>query len=91
MAATEKVRAEPVANMADHGAPDRSHHANDREHAEGRKKLGDRILVRKEMAADGGGKIAVHGKVVPFEHIADHARGDHPAWLRRIHPRSPTW
>jgi hypothetical protein len=75
--------------MADYGAADGSHHIADREHAERRKKLGDRILVREEVAADGGGKIAVDGKVVSFKHVADHARGNHPARLRRIHLRLP--
>jgi hypothetical protein len=93
MAATEKVsaarRPKRSPNMADQGAPDGSHHIAQREHAEGGKKLGDRILVREEVAADRGGEIAVDSKIVPFEHIADEARGDHPACLRRIHLRPP--
>ncbi len=67
--------------MADHRAANGAHYITDREYAKGRKKLGDRVLVREEVAADGRGKIAVHGKVVPFEHIADHAGGDYPACL----------
>ena len=90
MAATEKVSAarrpnrSPIWPMS--GAADRPHQIADREHAEGRKKLGDRILVREEVAADRSGEVAVDREIVPFEHVADHARGDHPACLRRFHP-----
>src|SRR5262249_5782960 len=30
-------------------------------------------------------EVAVDRKIVPFEHVTDHARGDHSACLRGIH------
>ena len=72
---------QPVADMADERAADRPHQIADREHAERGQKLRDRILVREEMTADGDGEIAVDRKIVPFEHVADHARDDHLARL----------
>src|SRR5262249_45783840 len=39
----------------------------------------------EELPAYCGREIAVDRKVVPFEHVADHARSDHPACLRGIH------
>ena len=36
-----------------------------------------------------GGEIAVDRKIVPFEHVADQAGGDYPAYLRRIHLAFP--
>src|SRR5262249_11097480 len=74
---------------ADHHDADGPHQIAEREHAEGRKQLGHRVLVREEVMADRGGEIAVDRKVVPFEHVADQAGGDHPAHLRRIHLAFP--
>ena len=76
---------EPVADMADDGAADRPHQVADREHPEGGEQLGDRILVREEMAADLSCEIAVDREIVPFEHVADGAGGDHPPCLRTVH------
>src|SRR5262245_1906204 len=42
----------------------------------------------KELPAYCGGEIAVDRKVVPFEHVSDHARCDYPACLRGIHTAS---
>ena len=89
MAATEKVErgapSEPVADMADQRAADRPHQIAERKHAERRKQLGDRILVREELAADRSREIAVDRKVVPFEHIADRAGGNDPERLSGFH------
>jgi hypothetical protein len=89
MAATEKVsaarrpRRSPIWPIS--APPHRPHQIAERKHAERREQLGDRILMREELAADLGGEIAVDGEIVPFEHVADHARGDHPACARAIH------
>ncbi len=80
-----RAPSQPVADMADERAADRSHQITDREHAERGQKLGDRILVREELAADRGREIAVDREVVPFEHVADHARGNHPICPCRSH------
>jgi hypothetical protein len=71
--------------MADQRAADRPHQIAEREHAEGRKELRDGILVRKEVAADRGGEIAVDREIVPFEHVADHTGGDHAPRPRGSH------
>jgi hypothetical protein len=80
---------ETVADVANHHAADGPHQIAEREHAEGRKQLGHRVLVREEVMADRGGEIAVDRKIVPFEHVADQAGGDHPAHLRPIHLAFP--
>src|SRR5215472_6131102 len=48
-------------------------------------KLSDRILMREELPADRRREVAVDRKIVPFEHVTDHARGDHSTCLRGIH------
>jgi hypothetical protein len=80
---------ETIADMPDQDAADRPHDIAQREHAEGGKELGNRILVREELAADCSGEIAVDRKIIPLEHVADHARGNHPACLRRNHCGPP--
>jgi hypothetical protein len=75
--------------VADQRAPDRPHQIAEREHAERREQLGDRVLVRKELPADLGGEIAVDREIIPFEHVADHARSDHPACARVVHLAAP--
>jgi len=47
----------------------------DRKHTERREQLGDRVLVREEVATDRHGKVAVDCKIILFEHVADRARG----------------
>ena len=76
---------EPVADMADDHAADRPHQVADREHAEYRKQLGDRILMREEVATDLCCEVTVDRKIVPFEHVADHSSRDHPAYVRGVH------
>jgi len=71
--------------MADEHAADRPHQIADREHAECRKQLSDWILMRKEVSADRRREVAVDRKIVPFEHVADHASGDHSAYLGGNH------
>jgi hypothetical protein len=44
--------------VTDERAADRPHEITDGEHAERRKKLGDRILVREEVAADCSREVA---------------------------------
>src|SRR5262245_30038102 len=95
IAVTENVSApapETIADMPDEDPADGPHDIAQREHAEGGKELGDRILMREELAADCSGEIAVDRKIIPLEHVADHAGGDHPACLRRMHlePPAPT-
>ena len=76
---------EPVADMADQRASDRPHQIAERKHAERRKQLGYRILMREELAADRRREIAVDRKVVPLEHIADRTRGNDPQHLPGLH------
>jgi len=76
---------EPVADMADQRASDRPHQIAERKHAERRKQLGYRILMREELAADRRREIAVDRKVVPLEHIADRAGGNDPERLSGFH------
>src|SRR5690349_1229068 len=65
-----------VTDMADHHAAQRPRHEADGEDAVGRQKLRHRVLAGKEGPADHGSEVAVDGKVVPFEHVADGAGGD---------------
>src|SRR4029077_21151661 len=55
---------EPVADMADQRAADRPHQIAERKHAERRKQLGYRILMREELAADCRRDIGVDRKFV---------------------------
>src|SRR5262245_3470332 len=71
--------------MADQHAADRPHQIADREYAECRKQLGDRIFVREEVTTNLYCKITVDRKIVPFEHIADHSGRNHPAYVREVH------
>jgi hypothetical protein len=80
--------AEAVPDMADDRAADRPHQIADREHAECRQQLGDGILMREEVTPDLGCEVAVDRKVVPFEHVADHARRDHSGSVRGVHVAS---
>src|SRR5206468_7063777 len=56
------------------------------EDAVGRQELRQRVLAGKESPADHRSEVAVDGEVVPFEHVADGARGDQPG--RTSHRRS---
>ena len=56
-----------------------------RKHAKGGNQLGDGILARKEIAADRGSKISVNRKIVPLNHVSDHACSDHLAFRYGIH------
>jgi hypothetical protein len=67
-----------VADMPDQRAAHRPHQVADREDAEGGQELCDRVLVREEVAADRGRKIAVDREIVPFEYVPDHPGGDDP-------------
>lgn len=84
MAITDECCAatEPVADMADQHAADRPHQIADRKYAEYRKQLGDRIVMREEVATNLGCEITVDRKIVPFERVADHSGRDHPAYVR---------
>src|SRR5262245_342875 len=79
------VATEPVADMADQHAADRPHQIADRKYAERRKQLGDRIVVRKEVATNLCWEITVDRKIVPFEHVADNSGRNHPACGRCAH------
>jgi hypothetical protein len=68
--------------MADQHAADRPHQIADREHAEGRKQLSDRIVMRKEVATNLYCEIAVDCKIVPFERVADHSGRNYLAYMR---------
>jgi DNA-binding winged helix-turn-helix (wHTH) protein len=54
---------------------ERTHQVADRKHTERREQLGDRVLVREEVATYRHGKVAVDCKIISFEHVADRARG----------------
>src|SRR5262249_26848371 len=62
--------------MADEHTAHGPHQITDGEHAERGKKLGDRGLVREEVAPDRSREVAVDRKIIPLEHVADHAGGD---------------
>jgi hypothetical protein len=62
--------------MADEDAADGAHQVADSEDAERRQQLRDGAFIGKKLAPDLHGKKAVDGKVVPLEHVADHARAD---------------
>ena len=53
-----------------------------RKYAEYRKQLGDRIVMREEVATNLGCEITVDRKIVPFERVADHSGRDHLAYVR---------
>jgi hypothetical protein len=75
--------------MADECASERPHQIADREYAERRKQLRDRILLRKEMPADACRKVPINGKVIPLQNVADHSSGNHSAQMRGVHWPSP--
>jgi hypothetical protein len=54
---------------------ERTHQVADRKHTERREQLGDRVLVREEVATDRHGKVPIDCKIILFEHVADRARG----------------
>ena len=51
--------------------------------------MGDRILVREEVAADCSREVAIDRKIVPFEQVADHAGSDRLILRRRTHVIAP--
>ena len=75
--------------MADQGAADRPHQESDREDAEGRQDLRDRVFPGKEGAADRGGEVAVNREVIPFEDVSYGAGGDDPGRITGNHSSSP--
>ncbi|MGB7834966.1 MAG: hypothetical protein WBL84_22430 [Xanthobacteraceae bacterium] len=42
-------------------------------------------MLTEELLSDFRGEIAVNREIVPFEHVADHARRNHPTFLPEIH------
>ncbi len=70
------LAAELVADVPDHATAQWAHDVAHGEDAEGRQDLRDFILGGKVRATDLGGEVAVDGKVVPFEHVADDASCD---------------
>jgi hypothetical protein len=44
--------------------------------------------MREELSTDWSRKVTVDRKIIPFEHITNHACGDYPV-LRGIHAGSP--
>src|SRR5207302_8938487 len=70
------LAAEFVADVPYHATAQWPHHVAHGEDAEGGKDLSHFILGGKERAADLGGEVAVDGKIVPFEHVADDAGRD---------------
>lgn len=62
--------AEQIADRAEHQGAHGPHQVTHRKHAEGGLCLQARILVREKGMAEGGGYIAVNGKVKPLEGIA---------------------
>jgi hypothetical protein len=81
-----------IADMADQDAADWPHEIADRKYPERREQLGEWALVGEELAADLDGEEAVNGEVVPFEHVADHARADGSAahWFKHLAFGSPS-
>ena len=75
--------------MADERTAERSHQIAECKYSECGKELGDPILMGEELLADRRGKKAVDSKIVPFEHVADQARDDHPIRLSKIHFHVP--
>ena len=65
----------------------RSHQIAECKYSECGKELSDPILMREKFLADCRGKKAVDREIVPFEHVADHARDDHPTHLGKIQIR----
>src|SRR5215471_10156409 len=41
--------------------------------------------MREEVTTNLQCKITVDGKIVPFEHVADHSGSNHFGYLRRVH------
>jgi hypothetical protein len=52
--------------------------------------LRHRLLMRKKVSTDLGGKIAVDRKIVPFQQVADHSSGDQSTDVRGIHVALPS-
>src|SRR5262249_32969689 len=76
--------------VADQCAADWAHQIADREYAERGKELRDGVLVWEELTADDRREVSVDCKVVPFEHVADHAGGDDFSCLRGNHVPIPS-
>src|SRR6516165_6188290 len=83
-----RAPSEAVADMSDQYATDRPYQIADRQHAECRKQLGDRILMREELATYLRCEVTVDREIVPFEHVPNHAGRNHPAHWRGAHPAS---
>ena len=75
-----------IADVADQDAADRPHEIADGKYSERREQLGEWALVGEKLAADLDSEEAVDGEVVPFEHVADHARADGSAahWFKHL-------
>jgi hypothetical protein len=74
--------------MPDEYATDRPYQIADRQNAECRKQLGDRILMREEVTTYLHCEVTVDREIVPFEHVPDHAGRNDPARWHEAHPRS---
>ena len=79
------MRREIVANITNHRPPDWPRQISDRKHTKDGEQLGSALLAGEEVAADRGGKIAVNRKIVPLNHVSDHACSDHLAFRCGIH------
>jgi len=75
--------------MASDCTAQRSHQIAECKYSKCGKELSDPILMREKFLADCRSKEAVDSEIVPFEHVADHARDDHPAQFGKIHIRLP--
>src|SRR5215831_17641151 len=74
-----------VTDMSDDYAAERPHQIADREYAKRREQLRDGVLMREELAADRRGKVSIDRKIVPFQKVTDHSRGDYSAYVRGLH------
>jgi len=75
--------------MADQRAAHRPHQVTNGKYAERGKKLGDRVLVREEVAPDRSREVTVDREIVPLKHVADYAGGDDSVPGRGIHLIAP--
>ena len=65
----ECLSSDAIAHAAEHDAADRPREEAERERRVRKKGLDGRIRFREELVADVAGKVAVHGKIEPLEHV----------------------
>lgn len=70
-----------VAEPADDDPAERARHEAEAIGEKGRQQRRYLVLRREEFLGDGGGDIRIHGKVVPFENVADDRGSDRPSPL----------